>query len=113
MVMHSGDMEVRFAEQLKGGEGTVLMKALAKVLPVNVRLLSELTLQRGDGIGTHDHRGESEIYVITEGQALYSDDGEQVLLGKGDTAICPSGHSHAIANAGEGDLKFIAVIVLE
>lgn len=113
MVTLERDMQVALEESAMGGEGVAVMKALARVLPVNVRLLSEVTLRKGDSVGEHLHENESEIYVITEGAARYTDDGEEFVLHKGDTTVCPSGHTHAIANGGEGDLKFIAIIVME
>ncbi len=113
MLLRNEDMSVRVNENAEGGAGYVLMRDLCKVLPVNVRLCSDITLPSGAGVGNHKHEGESEIYIITEGEAVYTDDGEKYTVKKGDVTVCPAGHSHAIENATEDVVKFFAIIVME
>ena len=113
MVLRSDDMMVRVNEGAEGGAGYILMKDLCKVLPVNVRLCSDITMPSGSGVGVHTHEGETEIYIITEGEAEYTDDGETYVVKKGDVTVCSSGHSHGIHNATDDVVKFLAIIVME
>ena len=55
--------------------------------------------------------GTSEIYYIIEGDAIYNDNGTEVALHAGDTAICPDGSWHAIKNVSDKPMRFLATII--
>ncbi|MFE9021244.1 cupin domain-containing protein [Streptomyces sp. NPDC007808] len=60
-----------------------------------------------DGVaGTHDHPFE-ETYLILEGLADATFDGERYRLGPGDVAWAGVGCVHGFANAGEGTLRWL------
>ncbi|MGW1957995.1 cupin domain-containing protein [Streptomyces sp. NPDC001920] len=60
-----------------------------------------------DGVaGTHDHPFE-ETYLILEGLADATFDGERYRLGPGDLAWAGVGCVHGFANAGEGTLRWL------
>jgi len=115
MVIKIEDMKSEQRERMRGGEGTVGLLSIvpADDLPAKARLFSVVTLQKGCSIGSHIHENETEIFYILEGEGMLNDNGVNKTLRAGDCNVCPSGHSHAIANEKEEPLKFIAAIVLD
>ncbi len=103
-------MEKRF-----GGHGHIFMqKLLAKEqLKDSAELCGIATLEKGCSIGLHRHIGNNETYHILKGKALYTDDEKQYEIQAGDTVFCAEGHEHAIANAGETDLVFFALVLCD
>ena len=77
------------------------------------RMYAEVTLEPGCSLGVHEHRGECESYYILQGVGEYTDDGEKRRVQAGDVTVTPSGHSHGLANRGDTDLKFMALILLD
>lgn len=75
------------------------------------RLFGKTVIKPGNSIGLHPHEGEQEAYYILRGQALYNDNGKEVVLEPGDLVICRDGESHAIECIGEEDLEFIMLIL--
>lgn len=81
------------------GKGEKLrMYALARLLP-------------GEEVEFHIHEGESEIYYVLSGKALYDDNGTKVEIGVGTATFTPSGSGHGIANIGDETLEFMALVV--
>ena len=65
----------------------------------------------GFSIGYHKHETNSEVFLITSGEArcLY-DDGEERLTA-GDCHYCPRGHSHSLINASDKEpLEYFAIV---
>jgi len=81
-----------------GASEALGMYAHAKLLP-------------GEEVGFHIHEGESEIYYVLSGKAIYDDNGEKVEIGAGDVTFTPSGTGHGIANIGKETLEFMALVV--
>ncbi len=98
-----------------GGSGVVKVRNFVSndELLGNGRLFAETTLDPGCSVGVHEHVGDSEIYYILEGEAVYTDDNEEVTVKAGDIAICRPNHSHGIANKSDHPCKFIALILFE
>lgn len=72
---------------------------------------SSINLDVGFTIGYHKHETNSEVILITSGEArcLY-DDGEERLVA-GDCHYCPRGHSHSLINASDKEpLKYFAIV---
>lgn len=67
-------------------------------------------LSPGTGIGMHKHVGEQEAYYILKGEALYNDNGEEIILKAGDVAYCKDGETHGVWCHGEDEVQFIALI---
>lgn len=51
------------------------------------------------------------IDCILSGTGLYTDDGKTYEVHAGDTTYCADGHCHGLENTGDGDLKFMALII--
>ncbi len=114
MIIKKSDMKQEIRKEMRGGPGEV---AITHMVPVdsiiNGRLMAELSLEPGSGIGLHRHDKETEYYIITQGSGLVTeDDGKKDVI-KGDIVVTGNGQSHSIENTGDTVLKFIAVIITE
>ena len=75
------------------------------------RLFNHMILAPGRSIGEHTHVGDNEIFYFLKGSGSYNDNGTQVRVFPGDTAICNDGECHGIVNDGDEPLEFIALIL--
>ena len=100
-------------EKRFGGKGYLIADSIltAHQMSGGCRMYSEITLEKGCSLGVHKHEGEIETYFITEGTGLYYDNGESYEVKPGDVLFCDNGESHALANTGDTDLKFVALIL--
>lgn len=97
-----------------GGNGDVHFKRIIETpeeLYNKGRVFSVVTLDLGSELGWHIHRGDGEFYCVISGEGEYSDNGTMVTLRAGDTAFCPDGEGHSIANRGSEPLVFAALVV--
>ena len=115
MVKRKSSYETKVNEDMRGGEGSVKIESLLSPEELNNkgRLFAKITLEPGTSIGSHVHEGEMESYHIISGIAEYDDNGETITLYPGDTTHTPVGGGHAIKNAGNETLEFIALILFE
>lgn len=112
MIRRAQDMQTVVREQMRGGEGNVLLTHLEKaMLPESARLFARLTLAPGCSIGEHVHEGEAELFYFVQGEGTVTDDGVEVPVRAGDSMLTPSGHGHSVINTGGEDLVLLAVIV--
>ena len=114
MIRRKEDRHVEYREHMRGGDGTVQLNHIIHEpgeLNDKGRLFSHMHLEKGCGIGWHVHEKDAELFYILNGTAEYSDNGEIVTLNAGDVSICPAGTGHAIRNAGEEPLDFIALVL--
>ncbi|MGI6686732.1 MAG: cupin domain-containing protein [Bacillota bacterium] len=106
-----------FIEQqphLKGGQGCVeLHHILTKQEMLGSgRLFAISILPPGSTIGYHQHSGEFEVYYILKGKGQLILNGNVIELNPGDMTCCGDGDSHGLENVGEGNLEYIAVILI-
>lgn len=73
-------------------------------------MLAKVVIPPGCSIGYHEHHGNTETYHILQGEALYSNNGEEMKISAGTTTFCPDGEGHSIESCGSEDLVFIALI---
>lgn len=113
MILHPEDRHAVENLHLRDGKGVVLIENLIEkdVFAGSGRLFALNTIKPGCSIGDHPHIGETEIYYITTGEGVYSDNGTPVHVKAGDICIAADGQHHAIENTGKNDLVFIALIV--
>ena len=114
MIRRKEDRNVEYREHMRGGDGTVQLNHIIHEpgeLNDKGRLFSHMHLEKGCGIGWHVHEKDAELFYILNGTAEYSDNGEIVTLNAGDVSICPAGTGHAIRNASEEPLDFIALVL--
>lgn len=115
MVIKSEEMKNEAREGMRGGPGSVAIHHIAagEVLPKNCRLFSIVTLEKGCGIGKHEHAAETEMYYAMQGEGIIDDNGALKPFRKGDCNVCGGGAYHAITNEKDEPLVFAAVIVLD
>ena len=100
-------------EHKAGGDGYVLMEKLLgdAELEGQCGLYARIVLEPGCSIGYHEHHGNSEAYYILSGTGRYNDNGVLRDVKEGDVTFTPSGSGHGLANAGSGNLEFMALVI--
>lgn len=108
---HEQMQEIR-KENVRGGAGSPLFLHLFSPEELGGRgeLLSIITLQPGESVGTHPHDTNGEAYYILSGSATVTEDGESRILNVGDGEFCADGHTHSICNHTQEQMQFLAVI---
>ena len=76
-----------------------------------IDMYSHVKLNAGEKVNFHVHVGESEIYYILKGKAVYDDNTEKVLIEAGAVTFTPSGSGHGIENVGGETLELMALVV--
>jgi mannose-6-phosphate isomerase-like protein (cupin superfamily) len=112
MVISRSKMKVESKEKLRGGDGTAIFTHYVEGgSEKNVRLAAEIKLPPGASIGYHQHEGETEYFVFTEGSGTVNDNGTEIPVGKGDVMVTGNGAYHGVKNSGTVPLIFNAFIV--
>ncbi len=108
-------MHVEIREKMRGGDGQVILNHILEPEQLNdkCRLYAEVTLKPGCSIGYHEHHGESETFFILSGQGEFNDNGTTRTVKPGEMTRTPDGCGHSMRNAGEEDLVFMALILLD
>lgn len=113
MVHHSADMPLEERPRMRGGEGTIALRAA--MAPGDyaspVRLFSRITVPVGGSIGYHIHEQEEEFYYVLSGQGKMDDNGTVVSLAAGDATVQETIEGHGVVNTGSTPLELLAVIV--
>lgn len=114
MIRNAEQMDREIRERMRGGEGrcSILHIFRQEELKGCCRLLARITIPPGASIGEHPHDNEEEIYYVISGSARVVDGGMERILGPGDAVRTGDGSTHSIANVGDTDLDFMAVILL-
>ncbi|WP_303927152.1 cupin domain-containing protein, partial [Desulfovibrio piger] len=104
---------IRFDRQIAGGPGLIHATQLLNEGEFHDkgRLFNIVRLGPGEAVGRHQHVGDMEVYHILKGQCRYDDNGTEVMLQAGDTAVCPDGEWHAVHNDGPGDMEMVCLIL--
>lgn len=69
-------------------------------------VLRKRVLERGAGIGLHQHH-KDEIYYVVSGRGLYALDGKQYEVAAGDALLTRAGSTHALQQTGEAPLVIL------
>ncbi len=114
MIRHAADMLTEVRENMRGGTGAVTIRHYftREEFAARARLCAKMTVPPGASIGAHRHEGEDEVYVIVKGEGMLDDGRTQTRVTAGDAILTGRGESHAISNAGAGDLEIMAFIML-
>lgn len=75
-----------------------------------IRLFARVTVQPGEELAFHTHRGDAEAYYILSGTGLYTDGTAERTVAANDVTFCPDGGSHGIRCVGTEPLVFLALI---
>ena len=112
MIKRRQEMTVEPRFEVKGGKGPYDSTHVFTAAELDkINLFAVNTLPPGSSIGVHQHNSEGEAYVILQGQATVTEDGQDFLLGPGDAEYCTGGHTHGIANDSDEVLAFLAIII--
>jgi mannose-6-phosphate isomerase-like protein (cupin superfamily) len=68
-------------------------------------------LAPGSSCGEHLHAAREEIYVITAGQAVMRDNGDEIAVSEGDLITCPLGTVHGIGVPAGADQSMRMLVV--
>lgn len=112
MIKRAGELRTDVVTNLMKGDGDINRVHLfeAEDFCGKGRLYARHIIAPGNSIGFHQHEGEQEAYYILKGEALYSDNGNEIVIKDGDFTLCRSGEGHSIKNIGDSDLEFIGLI---
>lgn len=101
-------------QNMRGGEGEVEVLHLfdASEFTGKARLCAKITIRQGCSIGFHEHGQEEEIYYILEGEGVFSENGQDTVIGPGTATITGNGNGHSIRNDKPEPLVLMAVIIL-
>ncbi|MBR6781315.1 MAG: cupin domain-containing protein [Clostridia bacterium] len=115
MVRRKEECPVSVRENMRGGNGSVQITDFVNKAELynSGRLFADITLAPGCGIGEHVHEGEEEIFVVTAGEVVYNDNGEEKVCKVGDVLICNDGEKHSIRNEGDVTASVTALIMLK
>ncbi|MBQ4638520.1 MAG: cupin domain-containing protein [Clostridia bacterium] len=115
MLIKANEATLDLRPEMRGGTGTIEIKnhVTKADLPKNLRLVAEITVVPGASIGFHEHKGETEIFVIKSGCGRILDDNNSYLVNVGDVVLTGDSHSHGVACEGNEPLVMTAVIVLD
>ena len=114
MIKKNGGYEVSLKENMRGGDGTVKITGLLTKEELNEkgRLYGVIRLEPGCSIGYHIHEGESEIFHVLKGSALYNDNGTEVTISEGDTTVTKSGEGHSIKNPSDDTVCEVMALIV-
>lgn len=115
MVRKYQDMPVQTREHMRDGDGAVKLTEILtqKELMGQGRLFSQITLEPGCSIGTHEHKDEAEIFFLLQGEAQADDNGTPVTLCPGDMLYTGPGCYHSIANRSSEPVRLVALILFD
>ena len=65
---------------------------------LNNLIVSKTILHEGKETGGHNHKGQEEVYIFTEGSGVMQIDDEKFLVTKGDIVLIPDGAFHKVFN---------------
>ena len=110
------DLTIKRGEKVAfGGKGTIQFKMLGvpEEMYKSASLFNHVVIQPGCSIGYHTHEHETEFYYILKGEAVFNDNGTEVLFHAGDVGVTGNGDGHGIENRSNEPVEMIALIVLE
>lgn len=108
-----GERETGKIENAYGAPGFILREELinGEELGAHCRMFRVVTIPAGNGLGYHEHHGETETYYILSGKGVYNDNGTDIPVEAGDVTFCKDGCGHGMMNNGEEALVFIALVL--
>jgi len=66
--------------------------------------------EKGGGPQLHRHPYE-EVFVVQEGEATFTLDGEERVVRAGEVVVAPAGVAHRFVNSGDGPLRQVDIHV--
>ena len=76
---------------------------------LNKLIVSKTILHPGKETGGHNHSGQEEVYIFTNGKGSMVVGTKTYSVSTGDIILIPDGDFHKVWNEGEDDLIFVCV----
>lgn len=114
MFVYCGDKEELKGKDIRGGQGEafsrlLLGKGLDDQSPLRAVAVNRLPV--GASWGQIPVKHQEEIFVILQGKAEVTIDGEAATLGPNDLSIATNRQTLAIRNAGSDELVWLGIVV--
>jgi mannose-6-phosphate isomerase-like protein (cupin superfamily) len=84
-----------------------VFETLGEEIGANVSVIA-VDLAPGEGPALHRHT-YPEVFVVLEGQATFTLDGEQRVVCGGECVVAPRGVAHRFVNSGSGRLRQVNI----
>lgn len=111
MIIRSSEMETDVRSEMRGGKGDItILKLVPKEKITHGRLMAKITVPVGGFIGSHEHKNETEYFILLSGKGEVDDNGSKAEVSVGDVIITGEAY-HSIKNIGNENLEMIAVIM--
>lgn len=109
----SGEREIIIRENSRGGEAVCRIEHLLneEERGTGCGAFAQVTIDVGGVLEFHKHHGETETYFILQGTGMYRDNDKLYVVNPGDVVFCENGSGHGLANTGNVDIKFMALIL--
>jgi mannose-6-phosphate isomerase-like protein (cupin superfamily) len=111
MIIRSTEMETDVRNKMRDGKGEI---SILKLVPTDKishgRLMAKITIPVDASIGNHEHKNETEYFILLSGKGEVNDNGNITEVSAGDVIITNDG-SHSIKNIGDEKLEMIAIIM--
>ena len=79
-----------------------------------VTMIAEMELEPNSEIGYHMHKGDGELYYISDGEGIFVEKDNSTNVSNGDYCIIFDGEGHGLKNTSKHrKLKFLAVVFKE
>lgn len=110
MIRKVDNFKSKIEKSCCGGSGKAVLSSVLSQNEIykEVSMFSVVTLNCGDEVGYHIHKGDMEIYMVLKGCAVFNDNGTEVVLNEFDTAITYDGEGHSIRPIDGTTLQFLA-----
>ena len=115
MIIRLDELDCETTQAPRNGKGVVECFPYKALYGLNVRIktFNMMNLIPGSAIGLHKHENDMEGYLVLDGTARYSDNGNETVLESGDLAVCRKGESHSMEAFAEEGVTFLAFILEE
>ena len=113
MIKKKAEIKELVIPNFKGGDGHVCQfhymneqeaQGIAKVF-------GRIVIPPGSSVAPHTHVGDMEAYYVLKGQAILTDNGEEMVFEAGDAHICFDGDLHGLRNVSDEDFEYMAVVL--
>ena len=113
MVINFEDIIPQELTAPRGGKGTASSMPYSAMqgLQGKFKTFNLMTLDANSAIGYHRHETDVECYLLLEGKAKYTDNGEEIIVEAGDLMFCNKGESHSLEALDEEGVTFLAFIL--
>ena len=114
MVRKRSEMQSEIRRRMRDGNGEVEIVHIFRKeeLKGKTRLFAKLRLGKDCSIGYHEHANEEEIFYVTAGEGIVTEDGKSHPVKVGDAILTGGGAGHAVENRSDAPLELLAVILL-